>query len=75
MPGVKYQEDKVCTEETERSRYPVKDLGLDLDVAVQEQWLRANAKFGPPKVIAQVAPIQRFQREWTMTCISEYDFI
>ena len=37
--GIKYQEDKVCTEDTERNLYPVKHLIKDMAKEVNAMWI------------------------------------
>ena len=64
--GIKYQEDKVCTEGKERNLYTVKELIRDVAKGVNAMWIKANAEFVPPVVISTKGLEDRIEREWKM---------
>ena len=69
--GIKYQEDRVCIEEKERSQYPIATMARELAQAVMAQWVRANAELCPPIVSVEDTIAQRMKKKWnTMSDIA-----
>ena len=64
--GIKYQEDKVCTEEKERNLYIMNELIRDMAKGVDAMWIKANAEFVPPVFITTKGLEDRIGREWKM---------
>ena len=63
--GIYLQEKALLEEDIDRRNFPIKDMAVILREQIESRYVRANALFSPPIIIAHSSIERKIQVAWT----------